>query len=208
MDPKSIRPIHWLTIAAGTAALLLAGCTSTKSDKPDLTVSAEKSLDSLKPAVPPPPPAKVGEPARVVAAWDNKILYAPDPTKGGADQPGLQGRIYLMSPEGNGMMKGDGTLVVDLYDNTPKKSGGEPKLLEVWQFDKDSLVKLAKADTFGECYAVFLPWSTYNIDLKSVNMIARYTSGKGTPFLTSPESLSLDHTNTLQKAAEKVSAKQ
>jgi hypothetical protein len=203
MDPKSMKPIHWIAIAAGTTALLLCGCGTTKNAIPES--KTEVSIDSLKPAVPPPPPAKLGEPSSIVVAWDNKILFAPDTTKGGAEMPGLQGRIYLMVDEKKGeMVIGDGELIVDLYDNTPAKSGGQPKMLEQWRFDKATAAKLMKSDTFGPCYNLFLPWSTYSIDIKQVNLVVRYTSGKGSAFVSRPEAVTIDHTNTLQKVAEKV----
>lgn len=149
-------------------------------------------------------PAKPTELARVTAAWNNKIIFAPDPTHGGELMPGIMGRLYLFGPDEAVPLATEGELVVGVWDNSPKTTGGQPKLLELWYIDRDTMKKLMKKDFMGNGYTVFLPFSKYHVDLKQINVLARFNSVDGRSMMASPEILTLDHSAALQRAADKL----
>ncbi len=170
-----------------------------KTDKP-----ADLPAPKPAPVVANVAPAKPGEAARLTAAFNNKVIYAPDPTRGGALMPGMLGRLYIFSTDEGVPIAPPGELLVDLFDNSPAANGGQPKLLEVWHIDAASFAKFRKRDIIGEGYSLFLPWSTYHIDIKQVNMVVRFTGADGRVLLSPPEGLAIDHAATLQRAAEKI----
>lgn len=149
-------------------------------------------------------PAKPGEAARLTAAFSNKVIYAPDTTKGGDQIPGLLGRLYIFSTDEAVPIVAEGELVIDVWDNSPQSNGGKPKLLEVWHLDPQSFANFRKRDIIGEGYSIFLPWSTYNIDVKQINVIVRFNGKDGRVLQTPPETLTVDHATTLQRAADKI----
>src|SRR4051794_11321502 len=80
----------------------------------------------------PPAPGPV---CQVAAQWQNKVCFAPDPTRGGVQAPGLAGRVYLFGEQVGYPAVGDGSLVVDLADET----SGQPVWLERWEIDPRTL---------------------------------------------------------------------
>jgi hypothetical protein len=148
-----------LAAAAVLALLLTAGCTA---------------LDSFVAGGDGPPTGAVYQ---VVATWNNKVAYSPDPTHGGAPMPGLAGRLYLFGPQIDFPVKADGSVVVDLYDET----SGKPVMLEEWRFDRDTLQKLLREDMIGWGYTMFLPWGTCKADVKQVRLRLCYQPASGSP---------------------------
>src|SRR5205823_13476032 len=100
-------------------------------------------------------------PCQVVATWNPGVVYTPDPAHDGAETPGLVGRIYIFGPEISCPLASDGTMVVDLYDDTTGPAAKDARPLEEWQFDRDTLKRLQRRDAIGWGYTVFLPWATY-----------------------------------------------
>jgi hypothetical protein len=149
-------------------------------------------------------PARPGEAARLTTAWNNKVIYAPDPTHGGDPVPGLLARIYVFGPDEAVPLDPDGELVVGVWDLAPKAEGRPPALMELWHIDRETAKKFRRPDFMGQGYTLFLPWSKYNVDVKQVNVVARYNAADGRCVVSSPETLSIDHSATLQRAAEKV----
>jgi hypothetical protein len=149
-------------------------------------------------------PAQLGQAARLTAAWNNKIVYAPDPTHGGDPVPGLLARLYVFGPDESVPLDPDGELVIGVWDMAPKATGGQPALMELWHIDREAAAKFRKRDFMGDGYTLFLPWSKYHVDLKQVNLVARYNSADGRCLVSSPETLTIDHSATLQRAAEKM----
>ena len=157
-------------------------------------------------------PAQPGQPARLAVAWNNKIIYAPDPTRGGEPVPGLIARVYLFGPVHGPEdktpqipLKGDGELLVAVWDNSPKADGGSPRLMELWHIDPGAARKFQKPDFMdGYAYTLFLPFSNYHVDLKKINLVMRYNGADGRNLVASPETVTLDHAETLQRAAEKL----
>jgi hypothetical protein len=215
---------HRLSVfAIPLGAALLAGCVTV--DKPD--PAKPKALAAEGPAAPiaddplPPglspkfvafvthqglshTPAKPGEPSRLTAAWNNKIIYAPDPTHGGDPVPGLLARLYVFGPDESIPLDPDGELIVGVWDLGPKAEGKSPALMELWHIDRETARKFRKTDFMGSGYTLFLPWSKYHVDLKQVNVVARFNAADGRCLVSSPETLTIDHSATLQRAAEKL----
>ncbi|HVK08664.1 MAG TPA: hypothetical protein VM597_07790 [Gemmataceae bacterium] len=150
-------------------------------------------------------PAKAGEAARLAIAWNNRIIYAPDPTRGGEPVPGLLAKVYLFGPDEKVPLKGEGELLVAAWDHTSSVTGGSPRLMELWHIDPVAARKFQKADFMdGFAYTLFLPFSNYHVDLKQINMVVRYDGADGRSLVASPETVTIDHTETLQRAADKL----
>ncbi|HEY8504677.1 MAG TPA: hypothetical protein VIL46_08850 [Gemmataceae bacterium] len=131
---------------------------------------------------------------RVVATWDNRVHYAPDPVRGGAPTPGLTGRLYLFGGETAEPLCRDGGLTVELYDHTPRSGAAGPKLLEKWIIDPVTLKQFRQKDPLGlDCFFVFLPWGTYSPDVKRVYLAATFEPFDGPPLRTPGSVLSIDH---------------
>lgn len=149
-------------------------------------------------------PAKPGEAARLVATWDSHITFAPDSIHGGDPVPGIVGRLWLFGPDLKDPVEPDGELIVGLWDQSPKSSGGEPALLEVWHIDRESARKFKKIDMWGMGYSMYLPFQRYHVDLKQVSVQVRYNGADGRNLAAPPQLLALDHSATLQRAREKL----
>ncbi len=128
-----------------------------------------------------------GTVCQLVATWQDKVMFSPDPVHGGKPTPGIVGRLYLFGEEIGTPLVGDGSVVVDLYDDGPKADGGEPVMLEEWRLDAVTLKKLLRHDPIGWGYTLFMPWGSYRPDIAQVHLVLRYSPAKGTPIF-SPES--------------------
>ncbi|HKB03197.1 MAG TPA: hypothetical protein VKD90_13305 [Gemmataceae bacterium] len=227
-----MEPHRLSSVAVVFAAALLTGCVAIEKPRPKDADRAAAPAGEVKPAaaaqaapqptdpLPPgqspkfiafltnqglaTPTAKIGEANRLTAAWNNKIIYAPDPTRGGEPVPGLMGRLYLFGPDEKHPLPTEGELIVGVWDNTPKVNGGEPALLELWHIDAQTAKKFQRHDLIGDGYTIFLPWSKYHVDLKQVSVRARFNGADGRCLVASPETLTIDHSATLQRAAEKL----
>ena len=135
-----------------------------------------------------------------MAAWDNKIRYAPDTTRGGDPVPGLIARLWLFGPDVKTPIEPDGELIVGVWDQSPKTRGGNPVLLEVWHIDRSTAAKFRREDFLGWGYSLFLPWQRYDVDLKQVNVQVRYNGADGRNLVAPSQILHLDHSATLQHA--------
>jgi hypothetical protein len=129
----------------------------------------------------------VGPVHQVVATWHNEVVFAPDPVHGGAQTPGLAGRLYLFGPEIKEPLAGGGSVVVDVFDDR----GDKPVMLEEWRLDPDTLRQLQRKDMIGWGYTLFLPWGTYKPDIKQVHLRLCYQPAKGAPLYTESSRISL-----------------
>jgi|GEM_PF-1550760 len=120
--------------------------------------------------------------AEIATAWRNKIEYLPNPAANGAMQPGLAGQVFLYTADAK-PAQAQGSLIIDLIDETPRPPGIPPITPERWEFKKDVLKNLRTLDErFGECYVVFLPWPTYRPDVTHIRLRVRYEpEGGGFP---------------------------
>lgn len=126
--------------------------------------------------------------AVIAVAWRNHIDFLPDPNRQGAMSPGLAGQVFLFGSHDQPAFA-DGTITVDLYDETVRPAGQEPARPERWQFKKDVLATLRTIDErFGPNYTLFLPWPTYRPGITRVRITVRYDPEKGGYPLYAPES--------------------
>jgi hypothetical protein len=163
-----LRPVHFLGLC-----WLFSGA-----------VSCLPTAPFVQQAVAPSPAAY-----QVVATWYPEVVVTPDPAHGGAPVHGLAGRVYLFGPEISFPLAGDGTMVVDLFNDTPDAKATVP--LEEWRFDKDTLKRLQRRDAVGWGYTLFLPWGTYQPEIKRVHLRLRYEPAKGAPLYTESPAISL-----------------
>lgn len=133
------------------------------------------------------------EPAQVVATWSNRVSFVPDPANNGVPAPGIAGRVYLFGPTPDFPMSGNGNMVVDLYDDSPRNGQPSSVHLEQWRFDPATLQQLFKKDTIGMGYTLFLPWGTYRPDIKIVHLAVKYEPLNGTPLYAPIGKVSLEH---------------
>lgn len=137
-------------------------------------VSVPQPRDCSKPVA----DAGKQQPANVVTRWQNDVGYAADPTRGGAQIPGIVGRVYVFGPQMDYPLEGDGSLHVELFD-----AAKPDKPLETWDIDPVAARKMQKQDAIGSGYSVFLPWSSYRKDLTQVQMRVSYKPAKSTTAL-------------------------
>jgi hypothetical protein len=132
-------------------------------------------------------------PCQLVATWYPEVVFTPDPAHGGMPGPGLAGRLYLFGPEVGAPLIGDGSLVVDLFDDSScaKTQAGTPMPLEEWRFDRDTLKRLERPDAVGAGYTLFLPWGTYKPETSHVHVRLQYQPAKGTPLYNESPTISL-----------------
>jgi hypothetical protein len=117
---------------------------------------------------------------QIATTWTNQVIFTPDPVHGGKPTPGMAGRLYLFDARGLPVV-GDGSLTIELYDDSARAKGTEAKLLELWKFNKEALHQLLSRDTIGWGYTLFLPWGTYSPGIKAVYMKVCYASPKSMP---------------------------
>ena len=213
---------RYLSVGSILSAGLLSGCVTTKPKPPEATRAVAPAASAV-PSDPLPPgltpkfvefltsqglsgrPTKPNEPGRLVAAWNNKVIHAPDPVHGGEPVPGFMVKLWLFGPEESVPITPEGEVLVAMWDNSPKSTGGQPVLLELWHIDRETAKKFRKRDFMGgEGYTLFLPTSKYHVDLKQVNVVVRYNGADGRCLASPPETMTIDHSATLQKAAEKL----
>jgi hypothetical protein len=102
---------------------------------------------------------------------------------------GLAGRLYLFGSQVKRPLVGDGTLIVDLYDDTCDPKPDRP--LEEWRFDKATLQRLEREDAVGLGYTLFLPWGTYRPEINRVHLRVCYEPAHGTPLYAENPPMSL-----------------
>lgn len=156
----SVQPLPLSLGRGALAAVALAAC---------LATGCVSTAGSLWPAAL-SPAKKV--PCQIVCTWQNNVAFVADPTRGGNPGPGLVGRLYLFGPEVDHPMEAEGTLTVDLYDDT----GAAPRMVERWIIDPQTLARLSKRDMIGCGYTVFLPWSQYRPDISKVRLRSNFQS--------------------------------
>jgi hypothetical protein len=139
-----------------------------------------------------------GKPSQIHVTWHNQVIFAPDPVRGGVSAPGLAGRLYLFGPNMGYPLAGEGSVVVDLFDPSQKGADGEPKLLERWNLDRDTLQRCQRHDTIGWGYTLLLPWGTYRPDLAQVVLKVRYDPTKGVPIYANPSTITFNPVKDLQ----------
>jgi hypothetical protein len=117
--------------------------------------------------------------ANITVMWRNRPDYLPDPSHNGEMCAGLVGQLFLYDANMQ-FAPADGTLMITLFDESPRPPGQKPRDPEVWAFNKDTLRKLVTMDErFGKSYALFLPWPSYSADITKIRMAVRYDPEEG-----------------------------
>jgi hypothetical protein len=122
-----------------------------------------------------------GPVAEITVTWDNTVTFVPDCVHGGTPNPGLLGRLYLFGADVKYPLAGDGTMHVELYDDTPLTWGGPAVLKAKWDFDKVTLKGCLRKDLVGWGYTFFLPWETYSPEVKQIHFKMCYAPQQGFP---------------------------
>jgi hypothetical protein len=131
----------------------------------------------------------------MAVAWRNRIAYLPDPSRNGVQGPGVVGQLFLYGGPKLQFADADGTLTVDLIDDSPPKPGRKPATPERWQFSKEMLKNLRAMDeTFGMSYVLFLPWPAYKPDVTRVRISARYDPDNGNTLYARESVITIDAT--------------
>ena len=168
-----------------------------KVELPQPTASGEPKEDATPSMAEPTPPTISKARKSVIAselavAWRNKIDYLPDPTRGGAMGAGLAGQLFLFGGPKLEFAEANGTLTVDLIDETPRPVGQPPATPERWQFNKEMLRSLqTRDDTFGKSYVLFLPWPAYKADTTKVKISVRYDPDNGYTLFAAPSTVTI-----------------
>jgi hypothetical protein len=136
---------------------------------------------------------KSGPTVTLVSAWQNHIDHLPDPARNGQMGPGLAGQIFVFGSNDFPTTL-EGSLTVDLFDETPRAPGQPALKPERWKFNKDVLKALRSVDErFGPNYVIFLPWPAYRPDVTRVRIAVRFDPDNGSFPVYAPESrLTLD----------------
>src|SRR5262249_37866786 len=90
---------------------------------PPLQPRGEPAAEGGGPRRPP------GVPCQTVPVWESHIMYPAAPTKTGAQPPGLAGRLFLFGREIRSPRRGEGSVIVALYDGAQDP----PVMREEWR---------------------------------------------------------------------------
>ena len=161
--PAGSRTIRGLAALSAVCLILASGCTTL-----DVGLGCGDG-----------PPR--GDVRSVQVRWFPEIASAPDSTRGGAENKGIVGRLYLSGAIAlKECYEAEGDVTVFLYnDSVPVEQGMEQTPMEGWKIDRVTLQKLARKDVVGWGYTLFLPWSSYRPDVTRVHMKLQYDRPKG-----------------------------
>lgn len=121
--------------------------------------------------------------SQIAMQWHG-LAVAQDSANGGRPLPGIAGRMFLFSADPNcPPVLAEGKAVVDLL--LPDEQGHH-KLLERWEIDSKTLQRLARKDTIGHGYTLFLPWSTYNQAISQAQIRVNFFPTTGHPVFGTP----------------------
>lgn len=136
-----------------------------------------------------------GTATTLIPAWQNHIDYLPDPAREGAMGPGLAGQLFVFDQYDQPAHL-NGSITIDLYDETKRPPGAQPNKPERWKFNKDVVKALRSVDErFGPNYVLFLPWPAYRPDVTRVRIMVKYEPENGAfPIRALETRLTLDPT--------------
>lgn len=160
------RGLIALALGASTS---MAGCKLMECPSCFSSHQSKKTDTAAHPAAPPSSP---GMPKEAGTYWRNCLVMAPDPIRGGEPTPGLAGRLYLFGNDGN-LALFDGAVTVNLYNDRPL-GGGQPVMIEQWNIPAETLKTMARKDTIGWGYTLFLPTARCTPDVTQVHLLVQF----------------------------------
>jgi hypothetical protein len=147
-----------------------------------------------------PPP--VGIPARIATYWQTNVAYAADPANNGALNPGFAGRLYLFGPSLGYPMTGDGSILVEMLDESQE---GSSIKRETWEIDPQTLARLQRRDRIGWGYTLFLPSREYKPEMSKIRLKTCYRPAKGAPQYTESVITLASDTSSVHQTSRPVS---
>lgn len=188
-----------LQIIAVVAVALSTGCTATSwfhRDSNQTYPTTTKPPVETRDAPMVMTKADKAAPAKEFAlAWQNRLAQLPDPSKNGAQNPGIVGQVFLYTEKLHpAQVRGELTIIVS--DGTDRAPGAPVHEPNVWHFTADTLKKLVVMDErFGKSFAVFLPWPESWRDVSRLNIQARYDQPDTMTLFAQASTVTLDFTS-------------
>jgi hypothetical protein len=139
--------------------------------------------------------APSGKPNEIAAMWQDGVDVQLDPNQGGLASPGFAGRVVFMEVR-NGKpaetVAVDGTLIVKLYEDKPYQ--GPPTPMETWTILPEHMPGIMRRDLSGWGYVLWLPWSSYNRNLRSARLTVEFHPKDGSrPLQGEPTKIELQN---------------
>jgi hypothetical protein len=128
-----------------------------------------------------------GKPNHLGVIWKDGVDVQLDPRQGGKEIPGFAGRLIFMrhKPNQHGdSVAVDGTVLIELFDATNPHAPIVAR--ETWTIRPEDLPALLGKDITGWGYAIWLPWNTYDPNIRTLKMVARFTGKDGVTIVSEP----------------------
>ncbi len=193
MDDRPSSVTRALTTALMGLAALQTGCqffqkrqaASSTAAKPAAAAQADEK------------PAKPGIPvAALLPQWSRKVEMGTNPVDN-KPMPAIVGRIYFFDAKYN-PVEADGTLTVELYDDTNRSADKPCEKLGTWNIDPKQLAKWKSSDpVVGTGYTLALPWPSYKPDIAQIQITVRYTPRSGQPLSLQDQAMTLEQNREL-----------
>jgi hypothetical protein len=151
----------------------------------------------------------------VESFWLKQVQYIPDPYNKGTPVPAVVGFVTFFPERANPSplakkppvkptesMAVEGTLVLELYDDTAANDGQSPKPLARTTYPAKVLpTRLERDQNFGLGYAVAIPWGTHSRDVKQVHVVVHFEPESGGAGLTASSTpMILEHGSPPRKS--------
>jgi hypothetical protein len=148
--------------------------------------------------------APTGEVCEILPIFQHTVCYSQDPVHNGQKIPCLAGTVYLLSRGSPYPVECNGTMVLELYDDSnPQESVRK----ENWEINKDILkTRLVYGNdptSFGWGYNLILPWASYNPQMTRVHLHIAVKGDKSTlPVFMDSESFALGDVPDLKSTSK------
>jgi hypothetical protein len=112
-----------------------------------------------------------GEVCEILPIFQHSVVYSPNLVNDGKPTPCVGGTVYLLGRDHAYPISCNGTMVVELFDDTNPQ---QPVLNERWELSKEILATRlthgGELNSFGWGYNLLLPWSNYRPEIQRVHM--------------------------------------
>ena len=122
-----------------------------------------------------------GKPTSIYAIWQEGVDMQLDPRQGGLAVPGFSGKVNFQHQKAGSKaetVSAQGTLLVSFYPDLPNQVG-PAQAMETWKILPEHLPPLLKKDVSGWGYVLWLPWNSYNPNIRSGRLTVEFTSMTG-----------------------------